>query len=68
MGKHGKPPLKVSQIRKQKNNLVEKKKKKKKMVDPENLNDHKYLNELKMKYENIEEELEKLYEKWEEII
>lgn len=61
---------------KKKNNLEEKimklenKKEKleEKMVDPENLNDHKYLNELKMKYENIEEELEKLYEKWEEII
>ncbi|HKL75602.1 MAG TPA: ABC-F type ribosomal protection protein [Halanaerobiales bacterium] len=61
---------------KKKNNLEEKIMKlenekeelEEKMVDPENLSDHKYLNELKMKYENIEEKLEKLYEKWEKII
>ncbi|MGM0437153.1 MAG: ribosomal protection-like ABC-F family protein [Bacillota bacterium] len=39
-----------------------------KMVAPENLSDHKYLNELKMKYQEIEKELENLYQKWEEII
>ena len=38
------------------------------MVDPENLSDHKYLNQLKMQYEEIEDKLENLYKKWEEII
>ena len=38
------------------------------MVDPENLSDHEYLTELKLEYEGVKEELEELYDKWEEII